>query len=139
DGVFRGPVTARAALQASLNLPVVALTEALGPARLLAALRRAGVTAVVPGDAPGLAVALGGVGVSLEGLVQLYAAIARGGEARALTVRAGEGPERAGEVPVRADAPALQAPAGATAVDATDLAPTVAAAAGPRPNLMTPE
>ncbi|MDF1522248.1 MAG: penicillin-binding protein 1C [Trueperaceae bacterium] len=86
DGVFRGPVTAREALQASLNLPVVALTEALGPARLLAAMRQAGVEAVVPGDAPGLAVALGGVGVSLEGLVQLYAAIARGGEARGLSV-----------------------------------------------------
>jgi penicillin-binding protein 1C len=89
DGVFRGPVTAREALQASLNLPVVAITEALGPARLLAAMRQAGVEAVVPGDAPGLAVALGGVGVSLEGLVQLYAAIARGGEARGLSVEAG--------------------------------------------------
>lgn len=90
DGVFRGPVTAREALQTSLNLPVVALTEALGPARLLASLRAAGVEAVVPGDTAGLAVALGGVGVSLEGLVQLYAAIARGGEARPLQVRAGE-------------------------------------------------
>lgn len=90
DGVFRGPVTARFALQTSLNLPVVALTEALGPARLLAAMRQAGVAAVVPGDAPGLAVALGGVGVSLEGLVQLYAAIARGGEARGLSVVAGD-------------------------------------------------
>lgn len=95
DGVFRGPVTARAALQASLNLPVVALTEALGPARLLAAMRQAGVEAVVPGDAPGLAVALGGVGVSLEGLVQLYAAIARGGEARGLSVVAGGGADSA--------------------------------------------
>ena len=85
DGEFRGRVTARQALQLSLNLPVVALTEALGPARLLSALRRAGVRAVVPGDAPGLAVALGGVGVSLEGLVQLYAALARGGEAVSLT------------------------------------------------------
>lgn len=89
DGAFRGPVSARDALQASLNLPVVALTQALGPARLLAALRGAGVEAVVPGDAPGLAVALGGVGVSLEGLVQLYAALARGGEARELTAVAG--------------------------------------------------
>lgn len=93
DGEFRGPVTAREALQTSLNLPVVALTEAIGPARLLAALRRAGVEAVVPGDVAGLAVALGGVGVSLEGLVQLYAAIARGGVARDLTVVAGEGPD----------------------------------------------
>lgn len=99
DGFFRGPVTAREALQASLNLPVVAITKVLGPARLLAALRRAGVTAVVPGDAPGLAVALGGVGVSLEGLVQVYAAIARGGEVRALSVRAGEAGSPTKETP----------------------------------------
>lgn len=88
DGLFRGPVTAREALQTSLNLPAVALTSALGPARLLAALRQVGIEAAVPGDAPGLAVALGGVGISLEGLVQLYAAIARGGEARALSASA---------------------------------------------------
>lgn len=96
DGVFRGQVTARAALQTSLNLPAVALTEAIGPARLLAALRQAGVEAVVPGDAPGLAVVLGGVGVSLEGLVQLYATFARGGEARELSERAGSLPEAPG-------------------------------------------
>ena len=84
DGAFRGPVTARQALQASLNLPVVELTQALGPARVVAALHQAGIAAVVPGDVAGLAVSLGGVGVSLEGLLQLYAAIARGGEAIAL-------------------------------------------------------
>ena len=89
DGVFRGQVTARYALQHSLNLPVVELTRAIGPARLLSALRQAGVTAEVPGDEAGLAIALGGVGVSLEGLVQLYAAIARGGTARDLQVVAG--------------------------------------------------
>lgn len=81
DRMFRGPVSAREALQVSLNLPVVELTQALGPARLMAALRQAGVSAEVPGDVPGLAVSLGGLGVSLEGLVQLYAAMARGGEA----------------------------------------------------------
>ncbi len=88
DRMFRGPVSAREALQVSLNLPVVELTQALGPARLMAALRQAGVAAVVPGDVPGLAVSLGGLGVSLEGLVQLYAAIARGGEAVALSATA---------------------------------------------------
>ncbi|MFU8887961.1 MAG: penicillin-binding protein 1C [Trueperaceae bacterium] len=102
DGTFRGPITAREALEASLNLPVVELTHALGPARVTAALRQAGVEAVVPGDAPGLAISLGGVGVSLEGLVQLYAAIARGGDAVALRVVEGgaaggaEGPPAAG-------------------------------------------
>lgn len=87
DGAFRGPVSAREALQTSLNLPVVELTHALGPARVMAALRQAGTYAEVPGDVPGLAIALGGIGVSLEGLVQLYAAIARGGEAQALAAR----------------------------------------------------
>src|SRR5690606_22239126 len=66
DRSFRGTVTAREALQLSLNIPVVSLTEALGPARLLAALRRAGAEPVLPGGEPGLAVALGGVGITLE-------------------------------------------------------------------------
>jgi len=81
DGTFRGTLRVRDALQLSLNIPVVKLTEAIGPTRLMAHLRRAGVTAVLPGGRPGLAVALGGVGVSLEGLVQLYAGIANGGKA----------------------------------------------------------
>ena len=78
DGMFRGDITARQALQLSLNIPPVALTEALGPARLMAALRRSGATPVVQGQ-PGLAVALGGVGLTLGDLVQLYAALAEGG------------------------------------------------------------
>ena len=85
DRMFRGTIRAREALQQSLNIPVVALTEALGPAKLLAALRRAGVEAQVPGGQPGLAVALGGLGVTLEDMVQLYAAIARGGVSLPLT------------------------------------------------------
>jgi penicillin-binding protein 1C len=85
DRQFRGPVSAGEALQLSLNLPVVELTQALGPARVLATLRAAGITAQVPGDQPGLAIALGGLGISLEGLVQLYAAIARGGQAVTLS------------------------------------------------------
>ena len=79
DRKFRGTIRAREALQQSLNIPVVALTEALGPAKLLAAMRRAGVEAQVPGGQPGLAIALGGLGVTLEDMVQLYASIARGG------------------------------------------------------------
>lgn len=88
DRRFRGTVRMRAALEESLNIPVVLLTEALGPERLMAALARAGVTARLPEGRPGLAVALGGVGVSLEGLVQLYAALARGGAAVALSATA---------------------------------------------------
>lgn len=79
DRHFRGTIRLREALQQSLNIPVVALTEALGPAKLLAALDKADVRFQLPGGQPGLAIALGGIGVSLEDMVQLYAAIARGG------------------------------------------------------------
>lgn len=81
DGQFRGTVRVRDALQMSLNIPVVKLTDALGPARLLSHLRRAGTETRLPGGTPGLAVALGGVGVSLEGLVRLYSSLANGGRA----------------------------------------------------------
>lgn len=84
DGQYRGTIRLREALQHSLNIPAVVLTDAIGPAALMAGLRRAGIDPVVPGGRPGLAVALGGVGVTLENLVQLYAAIARGGEPVAL-------------------------------------------------------
>jgi penicillin-binding protein 1C len=131
DGAFRGPVTAREALQASLNLPVVELTQALGPARVMAALRQAGVAAVVPGDVPGLAVSLGGVGVSLEGLLQLYAAIARGGEAIAL--RAAESAVPAGADPAGAD------PAGASSGPGTALAAGEPSPPAPKARLMTPQ
>ena len=79
DRLFRGTIRVREALQGSRNVPVVALLDAMGPARLLTAMDRAGVRAVVPGGQPGLAVALGGVGVSLTDMVQMYAGIARGG------------------------------------------------------------
>ena len=95
DRQFRGPVSAREALQLSLNLPVVELTQALGPARVMASLRAAGITAQVPGTQPGLAIALGGLGISLEGLVQLYAAMARGGQAVHLSATDPSMPPRA--------------------------------------------
>lgn len=86
DRQFRGTVRVREALQLSLNIPVVTLTEAIGPERLMQGLRRAGVRAVLPGDGPpGLAVSLGGLGVTLEDLTGLYAALARGGVARPLS------------------------------------------------------
>jgi penicillin-binding protein 1C len=87
DRHFRGTIRLREALQQSLNIPVVALTEALGPAKLLAALDKADVRFQLPGGQPGLAIALGGIGVSLEDMVQLYAAIARGGVSLPLTHR----------------------------------------------------
>lgn len=75
DGHFRGTLRVRDALAQSLNIPAVALLEALGPARLVAALEQAGAPLVLPGNRPaGLAVGLGGAGISLEALVGAYAA-----------------------------------------------------------------
>ncbi len=80
DKQFYGTVSVRSALQHSLNIPAVALLEAVGPAQLMATMRRAGVKAKLPSSAtPGLAIALGGLGLSLEDLVVLYGGIARGG------------------------------------------------------------
>lgn len=81
DRTWHGTIRVRDALQQSLNIPAVLLTEAMGPSALLAGMRRAGIEPVIPGNQPGLAVALGGVGVTLTDLVQLYASFARGGVA----------------------------------------------------------
>ena len=92
DKLYRGTIRIREALQLSLNIPVVLLTEALGPAKVIAGMRRAGMRPVMKGDEPGLAISLGGVGVTLTDMVQLYAAIARGGVALPLRF-SGEGEE----------------------------------------------
>ena len=94
DGLYRGDVRVRVALQHSLNIPVVSLTEAIGPHHLIAALRKTGADPQVPGDVPGLAVALGGVGVSLTDMVGLYAALGTGGETVTLHWRQGTAPRR---------------------------------------------
>ncbi len=84
DGQFRGELTVREALQLSLNIPPVLLMQELGPARLMAALRKGGADPQVPGGNAGLAVALGGVGLALNDLVQLYGGLAQNGEVHPL-------------------------------------------------------
>lgn len=81
DMSFQGTVTVREALQLSLNIPAVRLLDAVGPSQLTARMRRAGVEPVLPaGLAPGLAIGLGGVGLSLKDLAALYADLANGGK-----------------------------------------------------------
>lgn len=92
DHQFRGEIRLREALQQSLNIPAVLLTDALGPARLMSALKKAGTKPVLPGGQPGLAIALGGVGISLQDLTQLYAMLARGGVALPLHYRLNASP-----------------------------------------------
>jgi penicillin-binding protein 1C len=88
DLTFQGVVTVRRALQLSLNVPAVAVLNRIGVSRLGARLSQAGAVLILPkGEAPGLAMGLGGVGVRLGDLVMLYASLARQGEALALTER----------------------------------------------------
>lgn len=81
DEDFRGTITVREALARSLNIPAVKVLDAVGPGRLVGRLTRAGVTTQLPpATSPSLAVALGGIGVRLQDMAHLYAALARGGE-----------------------------------------------------------
>jgi penicillin-binding protein 1C len=92
DMSFQGTVPVRKALQLSLNVPAVALLDRVGANRLTSRLRQAGARLILPKDeVPGLAMGLGGVGISLRDLTQLYAGVARGGEAMPLRQVIGAG------------------------------------------------
>ncbi len=80
DGAFRGELRVADALRLSLNIPVVLITDEIGPARLISALRKTGAAPKLPSGQPGLAVALGGVGVTMEDLIRLYATLGNGGK-----------------------------------------------------------
>jgi len=88
DRRFHGDVRLAEALQHSLNVPAVATLDRIGPARFEAALTQAGARPRIPRRAlaePGLALALGGVGMTLEEMVSLYAALGDGGRAADLS------------------------------------------------------
>jgi penicillin-binding protein 1C len=88
DHDWHGTVSIRTALTLSLNIPAVKVLEAVGAGRLYARLQQAGVNPVLPkGTDPSLAIALGGLGLKLTDLAQLYAGMARGGEPVALKYR----------------------------------------------------
>ncbi len=89
DMTFQGMVSARKALQLSLNVPAVELLAALGPQRFVSRMRDAGVALAMPkeGGAPGLAVGLGGLGITLQDLTRAYVALAKGGEMLPLRFR----------------------------------------------------
>ncbi len=92
DLTFQGTVTVRRALQMSLNVPAIAVLGKVGVSRLSARLTQTGATLVLPkGEAPGLAMGLGGVGIRLNDLVMLYTGLARQGSAVPLIEREGAG------------------------------------------------
>ncbi|MBA4793537.1 MAG: penicillin-binding protein 1C [Phenylobacterium sp.] len=87
DRVFHDEVTAREALTHSLNVPAVDTLARLGPEAFEARLANAGVTLWRPRmetRQAGLAIALGGVGLSLRDLAVLYGALADEGLAKPL-------------------------------------------------------
>ena len=85
DMTFQGTVPVRKALQLSLNVPAIALLDRVGASRLSSRIKQAGASLVLPKDeAPGLAMGLGGVGVTLQDLAQLYSGLARLGSTRPL-------------------------------------------------------
>ena len=99
DMNYQGDVSVRQALQLSLNVPAVRLLDAIGPARLTARFRQVGVAPQLPlNEPPGLAIGLGGVGVTLRDLVQLYTGLSNGGQVKPLR----DGSEPAGSTPVPA-------------------------------------
>jgi len=95
---YAGQLTVREALQQSLNIPAVAVLEQVGPARVAARLREIGLpphwSAAHP--QPGLPLVLGGVGMTLEELVTLYAGFANGGWIAPLRFESAD-PERPGQ------------------------------------------
>jgi penicillin-binding protein 1C len=96
DLTFQGTVTVRRALQLSLNVPAIAVLDKVGVNRLNARLTQVGAGLVLPtGEAPGLALGLGGVGVTLNDLVMLYAGLARLGSVVPLVEREGQATQTA--------------------------------------------
>jgi penicillin-binding protein 1C len=93
DLTFQGTVTVRRALQLSLNVPAVAVLDAVGPSRLLARLGEAGASLQLPKhETAGLALGLGGIGVRLIDLTALYSGLARQGSVAPLSERQGAAP-----------------------------------------------
>jgi penicillin-binding protein 1C len=89
DGRSLGDVSMADALRLSLNVPAVAVLSALGPMSLFSRFERVGVDAVLPAgaEAPGLAVAVGGLAMTLADVAALYAALAEDGTYRPLRFR----------------------------------------------------
>ncbi|MDX2258906.1 MAG: penicillin-binding transpeptidase domain-containing protein, partial [Hyphomicrobiaceae bacterium] len=86
EDTYRGTVTIREALGQSLNVPAVRVLDRLGAHRLVGRLRRSGIDAHLPkGAEPNLSIALGGLGLTLRQLTELYATLASGGDPVALT------------------------------------------------------
>lgn len=88
DEDFHGTVTIHDALAQSLNIPAVKVLNAVGPGKLAGRFRKVGVETSFPDKSqPTLAMALGGVGLTLRDIATLYTALARAGDVTPLIHR----------------------------------------------------
>ena len=77
---YRGPVSVRASLAGSLNVPAVRTLVMVGPDRFVERLRAVGMDSVrEPGDYYGFSLALGSADVTLWNLTNAYRTLANGG------------------------------------------------------------
>ena len=79
DRDFLGPIDATSALVRSRNVPAIEVANLLAPPGLYGLLKRAGIRNLRAENFYGLALALGGVEVSMEEMAGLYAMLANGG------------------------------------------------------------
>ena len=98
DRSFRGQVRVSDALQHSLNVPAVIALDRIGPERFASAIELAGVPLRVDGAStrdPGLALALGGIGMTVQDLALLYTGLGEDGLMKPLNWTESEREDRA--------------------------------------------
>ena len=84
DGRFAGPVTATDALNRSRNVPAIGLAAKLGEPSFYGFLKAVGISRMSSDAHYGLALALGGVEVTMEELAKLYGLLANRGSLQPL-------------------------------------------------------
>lgn len=89
DRKFRGPVSVRRALAASLNIPAVKTLEEVGIGAMISTVHRMGLNGLRHPDRYGLSVTLGGGEVTLLDLTYAYMPLANGGLHTGLPLDAG--------------------------------------------------
>lgn len=85
DGKFRGPISARKALNASLNIPAVKMAYLAGVDNVVNLAKKMGYTDLISGDQYGTSIGLGTGEVTLYQMVTAYSVFANGGKKIAFT------------------------------------------------------
>ena len=104
DRRFKGPVSARTALAASLNVPAVRTLVMVSPESFARGLRAAGLPLRESGDYYGYSLALGSAEVTLLSLTNAYRMLANGGRYGTTTLLAPAVPDKSKKTPTAAAA-----------------------------------